>query len=194
MASDGMRTFSMPPYNFHPKEGDPGHGERVSDPGEVGEGGVCPARIADDEEAFLSASLRNGGNGAPSLPSMSGTTCEPFLDPFENGHAENDRCIWPTAASLPSVPPARPRHPSCCHSGTEFGNEEEASRDLDVMLGANVGGYGAGAGAADGPAKLLTVPHVLGQEKIEDAEDHEVGAPDWLDITHAMLDASHGSG
>ena len=194
MASDDMRAFSMPPYNFHPNEGDPGRGERVFDAGEVGEGGVCPTRIADDEEASRSASSRNGGNEARSLPSMSGTTCEQFRDASENGHAQNEQCIGPTAASRPSVLSARPRHTSCCHSGTDFGDKEETSRGLDVVLGANVGGYGAGAGAADGPAKLLTVPPVLGEEAIEDAEDHEVGAPDWLDITHAMLDASHGSG
>ena len=189
-----MRAFSMPSYHVHPKEGDPGDGESFFDPSEMGEGGVCPTRVSDDEEASPSAGLWSGGNGARSLPSMSGTTCEPFRDASENGHAQDEQCIGPTAASRPSVLSARPRHTSCCHSGTEFGNEEEASRDLDVVLGANVGGYGAGAGAADGRAKSLMVPRVLGEEAVEEAEDHEVGAPDWLDITHAMLGASRGSG
>lgn len=178
-----MRAFSIPPDGVRPKGSDADHGDHFLDPGEVSEGGFCLARIGANEKAFYSAPLSSGSNGARADPPMPSTR-EAFGGPSES---RQERCVEPSAAPIASTPSARPPHPSCCHSETELNGGDVLS------YGGQSSGYDVG-GAATSPEPLLMEPEVIGEGVAEQAEDDEIGAADWLDVTHALLDSARGPG
>ena len=44
------------------------------------------------------------------------------------------------------------------------------------------------------PEALPTMPAESGEALLQGAGDHDLASPDWLDVTHAMLDAGDESG
>lgn len=172
----------MPSNDVRRKKWSDAHnGENVLNPGgEVSDGGLFSARIgADDYTAPSSV----GSDGARSVSTISGT-CETF------GVLRHRRRVEPSAAPIASAPSAeRPPHPSCCQSGAELNNSG------DAVCGGEASSSGYGVGGVDAsPETSLMGPDVLGEGGVEQAEYNDVGAADWLDATHALLDAVDGSG
>ena len=180
MATEYMRAFSIPSNDARPKETDAGNRDKSSDPRGRFAGGIVSARIGADEEVFFSAPLSTESNEGRPHPSASGT-CETLRDSSESDHAGHERRVEPAASPTASAPSATsPVHPSSCRSATELNGEH-------VAHGGNVCEYGVG-GVATPPETFLMEPAVLGEGVVEELEDSDIGASDWLDVTHSLLD------
>ena len=75
--------------------------------------------------------------------------------------------------------------------GNEIDNEQGAS---NAAHGRNHATCGVGDGVIECAETTLTMRQVLGEVLVEEADDLDVGAADWLDATHALLDAVHEPG
>ena len=194
MASENMRAFSMPSGGYNSKEGGWNEAEKVLDPREQEKGGFVPARMAGEEKVPDPAPFCSEATGAWFDPSMSRTCVAPRCL-AEVGHAVAGRCIGPAVAATTSTSSVEYQlHPINCHSVTEPSEQDGASIKVDAAHGRSVGGCSVVGGATDCPKTSLVIQEVLNEGIVEDAEDHELGAADWLDVTHALLDDDHGLG
>ncbi len=165
----------MPSYDLRSKESN-----EVSD--DLDEGGIVSARIAAIKHTPGSALLSCGSNVASSDPPMSSTQ-QTFQGRFGVPYDGTEGSVEPTPAPLASTPSVTHMvHPDCYLSGTQSSNDE-----VD-----DTGGNGSrcivGGGVVDFPEVSLMTPQVLGEEVEEGPEDEDIGAADWLDVTHALLD------
>jgi len=78
-----------------------------------------------------------------------------------------------------------------CASGIEHSTEEDSCRHADMARGGICGTGGIGEGVTDPPKTLMMIPQVSQEGGVEAAEENDVGAADWLDVTHALLDVPH---
>lgn len=159
MASAHMRAFSIP---FNEDE-------------------IVLTRIVPDADTSDLAPLSSVGNTASSDPSMS-SAYQTFHGRFQVRHDWAVSTADPNAAQIaPSPSATSPLHTKCDLSGTGFNSEHMAH-------GGNPSGYLASGVAATSPETSLMLPQVVSDGVLEETEENDIGAADWLDVTHALLD------
>lgn len=138
--------------------------------------GLLVSSVASEEEDPPPNSFFKGNNGGSSLSCASETTSG-LLRANRGGTetcVESDY-LWNRS-----------------HSDTELDEEHDANNDED---GVNVGNDIPGGGfAAASPEPGLVMPAELDIGQIEDMDDGDVVAADWLEVTHALLDEGDKSG
>ncbi len=169
-ASKRMRAFSTPPGCLCPTQsGGDRCEENDPDPGRQN-GGV--ARVAADDEASFS----------DVFPSESSETSSTLEAEWGMEPALVPGGPTPSAASL--------LQPHCLPSESKLEKNRGASNVSAHERGR--GGCSAGEGVVDSPEATLMMPQVFDGGAIDDAENHDIGAADWLDVTHALLDGAPG--
>ena len=176
----------MSSSHVRPEEITAGQDEKISDPRDWNAEGFMSARVSADERLFCSAPLPPRSTGAWANP-LTPSTCETFGDPPQSDHAAHERCVEPTAPPTASAPSATsPHHPGCSYPAIELNSE-------DVVHGGIVCEHDV-SGVATSTDTFLVEPDVLGDEVVDEAEDNDIGAADWLDVTHSLLDEAHRHG
>ena len=75
-----------------------------------------------------------------------------------------------------------------------LGENDEQQETSSVARGGKHARCGVGEGVIECAETTLTMQQVLGEGVVEEADDLDVGAADWLDATHALLGAVHEPG
>lgn len=169
-----MKVFSIPVVSgICPKESSGNCWDTFySNPGGQTDGG--PTRIVAHDEAFVSVSYTSEIN--VTRYSSHNTLC----DRSTTHHIGAPRCMEPAGSPAPSTPSAASSilDANSCRPETRLNNPHGASSRADVAQdgdGASVGG-----GFGDVPEALLL-------PQLEETDDQGIGAADWLDATHALL-------
>lgn len=181
ISSGHMSAFSNPRDRVLPNEN---NCKEVFGRAGQSESGDSTASVVPRQEALSPAPCPPGssGTGETSGPSRGGHGgTEQRLD-----STESDK--MPTAVSA-AFPVGRDR----CHSETELDGENDASIDIDVVHGGNDFLFNV-SGMVAAPHEAILMPHESSQGVIGEMEDRDIAAADWLDVTHALLDAVNESG
>lgn len=119
-------------------------------------------------------------------------TCGASGEVSRVGHDGNERCVeLETAGGVKgwTASVAPPAFPNRCKSGTEIDQEHGGPGDADS---GKFGSLDFSVGLASSNEPLLT--EGLSQGPLQEVEDHDIAAADWLDVAHALLDAATESG
>jgi len=183
-----MRAFSIAWNGYRPGEGGRDGGETFLHPGGQSEAELLwEVGIVADEESFVSAPFVSGNSPTWSDPSMSSTPGT-FPSPSQWVGVRAERSVEPTAASAASTARGKPpRQRTWCGSENEFRAEKDPGRHADMAHGGMCGRGGEAEGVTD-PSEISV--QVSARGEMEEAEDNDIGAADWLDVTHALLDAA----
>lgn len=190
IANDRMRAFSKPPNGIAPNEtiGDKGD-EPVGIAGqEKNRSELLVSSIAPVEATSMQRRTCSSGCGGVGCDLS--RTCEASRAGLSRvvGHGGNEWWMGSTGgATTQPVRVAAPTHANCCHSGTEPSQEYGSRGDTDMVHGGNVGC----SGRSTMPIESLLMTEGFSEGPTEEARagDDEIAAPDWLEVTHALLDA-----
>ena len=187
-ASKHMRAFSIVSDDIQPAEGGWDKLEKFLDPGGQREAQVLAAAFVADGDSYFAAPFVPGNRETWSDPSMS-TTREAAQPPSQTVHEGAGSCIKPAQALITSAASsASLLHHNCSPSETDLSTEEDFCRLADMAHGGMATSCGVDEGVAHSPETMT--PQVVGEGGIEEAEDDDVGAADWLDVMHALSDAA----
>ena len=193
MASEYMGAFKTPSYDVRPEESIVETGETLLGSGEQGETKLSSARAAADEDRFVPAPLPSGYRMTGSGPPIQ-MTCKDSRGCPQSDPARAEQSMEPTGvATAPTSSSMHRLSPSHCHSGTALSSVHAANRSVDMAPGGNRAEHGAVGDVCDTSETFFTIPQGTGLGII-DADDHDIGAVDWLDETHALLDVAREPG
>lgn len=188
IASDKMTAFSNPADRIGSNETGADKGDKSAVRVGHSQSRVLAASTTPEEEAFVSASCSPGSSGGGSdLPGASETR-----ELSRGSHDGTEPWLQFTGASTTtSASAAFPLQPICCHSETELGENRGASSDADAVRGGKfcfVGGLAASHEA------LPMNPQGLSEGAMEEMHGQDIAEADWLDVSHALLDAVNEHG
>lgn len=171
-----MKAFSKP------SGGIVSHDESGGDKGEVCSGlagqnqsGRLAASIAPAKGAWIQPTCSSGGSGAGHDLS---STCD-------TSRGGTEWCLESTGGATTHTASSS-CHSNRCDWGTELSQEYGARGNPDLVC------IGLSGGLAAPNERLLTTEGV-GEGAIEEMEDNDIAAADWLDVTHALLDGVNES-
>lgn len=186
IASEKMKVFSNPDSAFSNEVGDKG-GKSLGLPGQ-NQSGLWEAGVVDEQGAFAVASNSPGTSWSASASDVS-TAFETRRGASRIGHdGTKERCFEFTGLpTTPTTSAASPLHPNRCPSEIDLDEEH----GTNIATGANSSFVGEFAAR---PETLLIIPAGFSEGAIEDLDDTDIGAADWLETTHALLDLGNESG
>lgn len=177
-----MGAFKNPSYGVPSEATDVDEGEKFLGPGGKSKD-FFSARKAPEEDNLVSVPFSSEHSKTSSTPSMS-STCQASWGHSSSLAGAGQRMppagVATTSTSLTFPPPS-------CHSGTELSSEHDATGNVGVAVGRDGAGYAAGR-VVDSSETSSTIPHGPWEGLVEGAGDQEIGAADWLDVTHALSD------
>lgn len=180
-----MGAFKTPSVGVGSADSGVDKGERFLGPGGQSEAEFVSARNVSEEQSFDTMPFPSGCSNNSSAP-LTSSTCEASRGPSSSGLARAERCME-TAEATTSIPSST-YHSSCFHSGTRLSSEHGANENVDVVGGESGDGYAVGGGVGDSSETSLMIPQGPRMGFVEETGDHDIGAADWLDVAHAMLD------
>lgn len=147
--------------------------------------GPLASSVASNTEDSILTPGYPGSNGAGADVSGSRETTR---GPCRVGHDGTEPCLGSaplrTARTTSAVSPL---FLGRCHREAELGEEHGANIDVD---GVYVEDDCFAGGLPARPETLLTIPAGSSNGVIDDTDDDGVAAADWLEVAHALLDAS----
>ena len=166
-----MKAFSVSPEGGHPKEsgGDKGETRKeFLDSRRCGGAEFLSATADADKESFGEAL----GSSETCSGESTSSTCKAFCGPPQISDAGAKRCMEPSIA-VTTTPSGIP-----VDHLIWGGSAEEISQDHDASSTNEV---------AAATESFLVKSEILGEGEAEGRGDDDVGAADWLDVTHALL-------
>lgn len=182
MASDKMKAFSHPADRNVPRGISGDRSEKSASLAGQNRSRSSTASITPEEEPITPGPCCSRSSaGKSDLSSGCG--------PSRGLH--RDRCLGPTESTrVPKSPTAvsapRTLTPNRWHSEAELDEEGGASGDTDVVHSRNEGLVGG----LVAPDETLLMPQALSEETAADVEEDDVAAADWVEATHALLEAT----
>lgn len=164
------------------EQGDRSLGLARHDPSEHLASSIAPQNETSHLASWSSGSSWTGSDGPSAFETCAGL--------FGADHGATEQCLEsaPASTTANASVAAFSLHPNRCPSEIDFDEEPSVSSATDVVQAAN--DISAGGFAAP-PEMPLTMPAGLSGGAIEDVGDTDIAAADWLDVSHALLDAGN---